>query len=316
MLFKRAYYELKPFVPLALRVAFRRWRARRRRVAYASDWPIKKGSEQPPPGWRGWPDGKRFAFVLTHDVEGKIGLDRCRQLMELEASLGFRSSFNFIPEGDYSTPKELRDQLTAKGFEVGVHDLKHDGKLYLSRKTFKACAERINHYLKEWNAVGFRSGFMHHNLNWLHDLNILYDASTFDTDPFEPQPDGVDTIFPFLVNGPGRRAYVEIPYTLLQDFNLFVILREKTINIWKTKLDWIVEQGGMAHLDTHPDYMSFIPMNISAYEYDLSLYSEILVYVRDRYKESYWNALPHQIAEFSRAASTITNSIPRGAMPK
>ncbi len=236
--------------------------------------------------------------------------------MELEASLGFRSSFNFIPEGDYSTPKELRDQLTAKGFEVGVHDLKHDGKLYLSRKIFKACAERINHYLKEWNAVGFRSGFMHHNLNWLHDLNILYDASTFDTDPFEPQPDGVDTIFPFLVNGPGRRAYVEIPYTLLQDFSLFVILREKTIDIWKTKLDWIVEHGGMAHLDTHPDYMSFIPMNISAYEYDLSLYSEILVYVRDRYKESYWNALPHQIAEFSRAASTITNSIPRGAMPK
>ena len=30
-------------------------------------------------------------------------------------------------------------------------------------------------------------------------LNIAYDASTFDTDPFEPQPDGVNTIFPFWV---------------------------------------------------------------------------------------------------------------------
>jgi hypothetical protein len=30
---------------------------------------------------------------------------------------------------------------------------------------------------------------------------------------------------------------------------------EKTISIWKKKLDWIVEKGGMALLITHPDYM-------------------------------------------------------------
>src|SRR6266852_1475599 len=100
----------------------------------------------------------------------KLKEERKPMLMELESSIGFRSSFNFIPEGDYSTPKELRDHLTANGFEVGVHDLKHDGKLYRSRNAFKAHADRINHYLKEWNAVGFRSGFMHHNLDWLHDL--------------------------------------------------------------------------------------------------------------------------------------------------
>jgi hypothetical protein len=43
---------------------------------------------------------------------------------------GFRSSFNFIPEGDYRVSRELRDELTRNGFEVGVHDLHHDGKLY------------------------------------------------------------------------------------------------------------------------------------------------------------------------------------------
>ena len=56
--------------------------------------------------------------------------------------------------------------------------------------------------MREWNAVGFRSGFMHHNLDWLHDLEVSYDSSTFDTDPFEPQPDGANTIFPFWVPGP------------------------------------------------------------------------------------------------------------------
>src|SRR5207248_3990542 len=48
----------------------------------------------------------------------------------------------------------------------------------------------------------FRSAFMMRNLDWLQELNIEYDCSTFDTDPFEPQPDGVNTIFPFWVPAP------------------------------------------------------------------------------------------------------------------
>src|SRR5262249_41363433 len=140
------------------------------------------------------------------------GLAKCRQLMELEMKLGFRSSFNFVPEGDYQVPRVLIDELKANGFEVGVHDLHHDGKLYHSRKQFVQDSALINHYLNDWGAVGFRSGFMLHNLHWLHDLDIAYDASTFDTDPFEPQPDGVSTIFPFWVaNGKceGGRAKCE-----------------------------------------------------------------------------------------------------------
>ena len=121
--------------------------------------------------------------------------------MASEAKLGFRSSFNFIPEGPYQVAKELRDELDANGFEVGVHDLHHDGKLYSSRSEFASNARRINSYLKEWGALGFRAGFMLHNLEWLHDLEAQYDASTFDTDPFEPQPEGRNTIFPFWVSG-------------------------------------------------------------------------------------------------------------------
>ncbi len=104
--------------------------------------------------------------------------------MEVDRKWGFRSSFNFIPEGKYRVSKEMRDELTQNGFEVGVHDLRHDGKLYRGRSEFDTNASRINRYLKEWGVVGFRSGFMFHNLEWLHDLEIQYDASTFDTDRF------------------------------------------------------------------------------------------------------------------------------------
>ena len=174
----------------------------RRRNRVRNIWPIMPGSERPPEGWPGWPDGKKFAVVLTHDVEGKAGLEKCWDLMQLEKAMGFRSSFNFIPEGSYRVPAALRQELAQSGFEVGVHDLKHDGLLFQSASRFRKNAIEINRHLREWNAVGFRSGFMLHNLDWLHQLEIDYDLSTFDTDPFEPQPEGRHTIFPFWVSAP------------------------------------------------------------------------------------------------------------------
>ena len=84
-------------------------------------------------------------------------------------------------------------------------------------RNFRKMPRSINGYLKEWRASGFRSGFMLHDRECLNDLDIEYDASTFDTDPFEPQPEGVNTIFPFWVPRPGGGGYVELPYTLPQD---------------------------------------------------------------------------------------------------
>src|SRR5712691_11110511 len=163
MLLRNIYYLLKPAIPSTLRMAVRRVHAKGLRRRFSTSWPINREAARAPEGWPGWPDGKEFAFVLTHDVEGNRGLDRCRELAEMEMRLGFRSSFNFVPEGEYATPESLRGFLTSNGFEVGVHDLHHDGTLYRSWKTFKNQAQRINHYLTEWRAVGFRSGFMLHN---------------------------------------------------------------------------------------------------------------------------------------------------------
>jgi len=230
-------------------------------------------------------------------VEGKKGLDRCRELAEMEMRLGFRSSFNFVPQGQYETPKSLRDFLAAHGFEVGVHDLHHDGRLYLSRRKFTLDVKEINQYLAEWAAVGFRSGYMLHNLDWLRDLNILYDASTFDIDPFEPQPDGTHTIFPFWVPRDAGTGYVELPYTLPQDSTLFLLFQESTIDTWIRKLDWVAQHGGMALLDVHPDYINFEgTRNFS--EYGVQLYRSFLEYVAKRYGEEAWFALPREVATY------------------
>lgn len=301
----RVYYRLKPLIPKNVRLRMRRWLAMRKREISRDVWPILESAGTAPHGWPGWPKGRRFAFVLTHDVESKTGLDRVKELAELEMSLGFRSSFNFIPEGSYVVPAELRHWLTNNGFEVGVHDLNHDGKLYRSRRAFSACAQRINGYLKEWKAVGFRSGFMLHELNWLHDLDALYDMSTFDTDPFEPQPDGVSTIFPFWVSRGGDAGYAELPYTLPQDSTLFLLFRQTSIDIWKRKLDWIAERGGMALVNVHPDYVSFGNAGGANDEFSHSLYAEFLEYARQKYQGLYLPALPREVAEFCRSRKPV-----------
>ncbi len=230
----------------------------------------------------------------------------CDQLIALEEKLGFRSSFNFIPEGEYRVSPETRAKVAAKGFEVGVHDLKHDGKLFSSLANFKQNASRINEYIKEWGATGYRSGFMLH-------LDVKYDSSTFDTDPFEIQPDGTGTIFPFWIpadggngmqgtgaNGEsGKGGYVEIPYTIPQDSTLFLVLRESSPEIWLRKIDWIAAHGGMVLVNAHPDYMQFEGESKSPRTYPVRFYTQILEYIRQKYAGQYWQALPREIAEYT-----------------
>ncbi len=297
MCIRKIYYQLKPVIPRRVQIYLRQKIAFRKRISHKKVWPINEKAGKLPGGWAGWPGQKKFALVLTHDVDTEKGQRNCLNLMDIEIQLGFRSSYNFVPER-YKVSNEIRNQLVQNSFEVGVHGLRHDGKLYKSKKIFQKRAEKINHYLKEWDAVGFRSPAMHRKLSWIHDLNLTYDSSTFDIDPFEPHYESVDTIFPFFVsNGSPDNGYVELPYTLSQDHALFVILKEKTIDIWKQKLDWIVKQGGMVLLITHPDYMSFENRK-KLEKYPVKYYVEFLKYIKERYEGQYWNVLPKDMARY------------------
>ncbi len=335
----KLYYNLKPVIPRNWIIRVRRIIARRKLKKYSDIWPIDEKAGNPPDGWPGWAGGKKFALVLTHDVESAEGVKKVIELAKLEEELGFRSSFNFVAE-DYEIPPEVFDYLRSRGFEIGLHGLNHNGNIFSSRRNFKNKVSKINEYLRKWGAVGFRAPSMYHNLNWVGELNIEYDSSTFDTDPFEPQPDGVGTIFPFLVPRNGKavegmrledisqtitqqysnaatqqhsspaarqhffkvsRSYdyfVELPYTLPQDHTLFIILGERDIEIWKKKLDWIAEKGGMVLLGVHPDYMDFNNAEHSSFKYPAQLYEFFLKYVKEKYQNKYWNAKAYEVSRF------------------
>jgi peptidoglycan/xylan/chitin deacetylase (PgdA/CDA1 family) len=253
-----------------------------------------------------WPESCQFALVLTHDVETARGQALVRELADLEESLGFRSCFNFALR-QYPLDLPLMHELRQRGFEVGCHGLRHDGRLFTSEQQFKASAAFINEKMREYGMVGFRSPLTLRHPEWMQYLEIEYDSSFFDTDPFEPIPGGVMSIWPFFL---GR--FVELPYTLVQDFALAAILSEQSPRIWLQKMDFIRANRGMALVNTHPDYMD--PHGTRR------LYSEFLAAVRQ--VSGYWHALPRDAAAWwrrradaSQPAATDTFALPGPISP-
>ncbi|MBD3422060.1 MAG: hypothetical protein GF398_18260 [Chitinivibrionales bacterium] len=301
----RFYYSIRPIIPRSLQLFLRRQLARYKRSQCSNIWPIDPQSAKPPENWQGWPDGKQFAFALMHDVDTQKGHDDTVKLMREEKKIGFRSSYNFVPER-YAVDRKILEEIKGSGFELGVHGLNHDGKLFKNYRKFISRACKINRYMTDWGAKGFSSPSMHHNLAWMHKIQSGYGTTMFDTDPFEPQSDPARTVFPFSVqynHAKKDRAYIEIPYTLPQDHLLFIILQETSIEIWKQKLDWIAKVGGLALLNTHSDYMRFDSSKHNNEIYDADLYLSFLNNAKVAYADSCWHALPHQIADHFRTLS-------------
>lgn len=293
------FYFVKPIIPRTIQLHLRRKRALNILKKSKDLWPIDINAALKPEKWSNWPNGKQFTLVLMHDVDTQIGHDNCLNLMELEKDLGFRSTFYFVPER-YTVSEEVLNKLKKNGFGIGVHGLKHDGKLFKNKKIFQKRAAYINNYFKKWKTTGFSSPSMHHKLDWMHELECEYATTTFDTDPFEPQPEGVSTIFPFIVKGGEneRKKYVELPYTLVQDFTLFVIMQEKDSSVWEKKIHWVAQNNGMALINTHPDYMRFGNDTPGNENYPFTIYRNFLKYIADKFSGRYWHVLSREVASF------------------
>jgi hypothetical protein len=311
---KRLYYHLRPFLPGQIRPLLRLLSRGRRQDAFPLGWPVEdryirflyavlEAVQRHCPGIQPapfWPSGARFAFVLTHDVESAAGQSHVRTLAAVDERYGFRSSFNFVPE-NYSVDQGLLAELQTRGFEVGVHGLRHDGRLFSSRAEFDRRAAAINGYLREWGAAGFRAPFTHRNPEWMQSLEIEYDSSFFDTDPYETIAGGTMCIWPFFC---GR--FVELPYTLVQDHTLFETLGQRTPQVWLDKATFIVRWGGMVLLNAHPDYLR-APARLAVYEEFLARMAERLRQPDPSGASSGWHALPRDVARWWRARERIAD---------
>jgi hypothetical protein len=293
------YYRVRGGLPRRVQIGLRRAYARVQVARQFPRWPIETAlhdfldiiftvlrsiAEEPVPRIATWPAGKSWALVLTHDVETAQGLAALDPVLDLERSLGYRSSWNFVPRR-YSVTPALVDALVSDGFEIGVHGLYHDGRDLESDAVLRSRLPGMRDAAARWGAVGFRSPATHRAWDLMPQLGFEYDSSYPDTDPFEPQPGGCCSWLPFF-----NRDVVELPATVPQDHTLFVILRQRDERTWLRKAEFLRSRGGMALIDTHPDYL-VAPEILAAYRRFLTRF------VHD---STAWRALPSEVCDWWR----------------
>lgn len=295
------YYRWKAIVPRNAQLWARRRLIRWQGVPSFPAWPVddgvfrllelhaaehlsRNGSAEASFRWF-WPEGKRAALALGHDVEGVDGIRLVPEIADLEEELGFRSAFYFGAWYDVD-PGIVRD-LTARGFEVGMHGIAHDRSLFSSRAAFERQLPRLRDLADRLGAVGFRSPATHRVFDWLAELPVDYDATIPHSDPYEPQPGGCCTLWPFFVGD-----VVEVPYTLPQDHTLLTLLRHRTPDLWLDAASRIEERFGLVHCVSHPD-----PGYLGD-SHKRALYRDFLSAMSDR--AGIWRALPREVAAWWR----------------
>ncbi len=310
-----AYYFVRNILPDSIRQAGQR--------AYFSDWKSRRfpawpvdltvdalharllrlsmeaaGLQRVPFIWF-WPQGAPACLMLTHDVESSAGLDFTSQLMDLDDSYGFKASYQVIPEGRYDVSDAYVQQIRDRANEFNIHDLNHDGRLYRKREEFLRRAEKINRYARVYDARGFRAGAMYRIQDWFDAYEFSYDMSVPNVAHLEPKRGGCCTVFPYFVG-----KVLELPLTTCQDYSVFCILRDFSLDLWKQQTSMIRDSHGLISILAHPDYLINPRMRAA--------YGAFLDYLRRRVdSEGLWAALPGDVDRWWRARSQM-KLVPRG----
>ena len=302
----RGYYLARPALPRPVQLRLRRLFTRVQSRSSFPGWPaedalhnlyawlftlIAEFAGQPVPFLDPWPDGRSWALVLTHDVETAAGYRDMELLRSLERVRGYRSSWNFVGQR-YPVDDERLRTLRDDGCEVGVHGLRHDGRDLASRRLMERRLPAMREFAERWDAIGFRSPATQRNWELMPRLGFDYDSSYSDTDPYEPQPGGCCSYWPYF-----NQAMVELPMTLPQDHTMFSILQKAGPEIWLQKAHYLRQRQGMVLLLTHPDYARDRRVTDS-YEALLDTFQG---------DDTAWRALPREVAAWwrDRDASTI-----------
>jgi len=297
-----AYYLMRPLLPVSVRKHLQKRRLNDWRSLSFPSWPVdhtvdslceelllqcmrNQGIEKLPFIWF-WPDGAPSCAIMTHDVETSAGRDFCDVVMDMDDAYGIKASFQVIPEARYTVHSSYIEGIVSRGFEVSVHDLNHDCRLFSDRERFLERSTKINHYGREYKASGFRSAVLYRNQDWYGDLDFEYDMSVPSVAHLDPQRGGCCTVMPYFIGDK-----VELPLTMTQDYSLFHILADYSLDLWNRQMDLVMRQHGLVSYIIHPDYV------IGKRERDL--FEALLARLANlRNETGLWIALPKDVARW------------------
>jgi hypothetical protein len=304
-----AYYCVRPLLSVGIRKHLQRKRLKGWDSIPFPHWPVDRtvddlfellmvfslqsqNLERIPFIWF-WPDGASSSAIMTHDVEMARGRDLCSTLMDIDDAYGIKSCFEVVPEQRYEVPQAFLDSIKQRGFEVAVHDLNHDGRLFKNREYFSERVGKINSYGRKWGVDGFRAAVLYRRQEWFKDLEFSYDMSVPNVAHLDPQRGGCCTVMPYFVGN-----LLEIPVTATQDYTLFHILQDYTIDLWKTQIELIMEKHGLLSFIVHPDYATTGPER-KVYEALLSHLAEL------RETRGVWIATPGEVNRWWRQRAAM-----------
>jgi hypothetical protein len=183
---------------------------------------------------------------------------------------------------------EFLDSIRQRGFEIVVHDLNHDGQLFRDKAQFRQRAEKINHYRDKFGASGFRAAVLYRKQHWFDALDFSYDMSVPNVARLDPQRGGCCTVMPYFVG-----KILELPVTTTQDYTLFNILSDYSINLWKKQINLIMEKHGLISFIVHPDYVKGSREQI--------VFESLLAHLTDlRRDKGVWIATPGEVDRWWR----------------
>ncbi|MGH9600464.1 MAG: hypothetical protein ACRD27_11415 [Terracidiphilus sp.] len=300
----RLYYLLRPLLPVEVRKHLQKFHLRNWDKIAFPHWPVdtsvddlmeqllllclRNGNAERIPFIWFWPEGKSSCAIMTHDVEQAAGRDFCATLMDIDGSYGIRASYQVVPEERYTVTPEFLQSVRDRGCEVLVHDLNHDGHLYKTREQFEQRAKKINVYLKEYRADGFRAGVLYRKQLWYDALDCAYDMSVPNVAHLDPQRGGCCTVMPYFIGD-----ILEIPVTTVQDYTLFHILNDYSIALWKEQTNILLAKHGLMNFIVHPDYV-MRPRERAVYEELL----QHLTWLRE--KHDVWMTTPGEVNQWWR----------------
>lgn len=241
-----------------------------------------------------WPEGHSACALMTHDVETHVGRDFCPTLMDIDDACNIKASMQVVPEDRYTVTPEFLASLRARGFEVVVHDLNHDGHLYRDRAQFLERAARINNYLREFETEGFRAAVLYRKQVWYDALECSFDMSVPNVAHLDPQRGGCCTVMPYFLGD-----IVELPVTTIQDYTLFHILNDYSIDLWKQQTAMILEKHGLMSFIIHPDYVMEARQR--------QVYESLLHYLNElRSDHDVWITTPGEVNRWWRQRAAMT----------
>ena len=240
-----------------------------------------------------WPEGASNCLVITHDVETVAGRDFTFELMDLDDVYGFKAAYQVIPEERYNVPDDYIRRIRSRGCEFNIHDLNHDGRLYAKRSEFTRRASSINDYGHRYNSRGFRAGAMYRRQDWYDVFDFEYDMSVPNVAHLEPLRGGCCTVMPYFIG-----KILELPLTTAQDYSLFHILNDYSIDLWMQQMAFIKKKHGLISFLTHPDYLIEARAR-RVYENLLNQLRQTVV------AEKMWETLPGSVNEWWRARNQM-----------